>query len=215
MNNNITKTSQGDFNVEPTKEPEPLFSWNDLENLKDDINWDEVLVSGDITETQNQQPFDSWTPYIQASKDDSLESVTERLEDLLKIQCGHGNYDYDEYMFGMANGMILAHALMTGEDPEYLDRPEEWLADVDTTIAPVSASSMVGTQPSQPEYDNVEFDHPSMACKEADPFDPWAASLDELADEMRTQIDREIIEELIECVEEEKVDDYERAMKGM
>jgi len=29
----------------------------------------------------------------------------------------------------MANGLILALAVMKGEDPQYLDAPEQWLED--------------------------------------------------------------------------------------
>ena len=38
-----------------------------------------------------------------------------------KIQCTDGNWDYDEYMRGMANGIILALAIMEGKEPEYKD----------------------------------------------------------------------------------------------
>lgn len=37
--------------------------------------------------------------------------ISQRLSDLesvLKIQCSKGNYDYDDYMRGMANGLLLA-----------------------------------------------------------------------------------------------------------
>lgn len=51
----------------------------------------------------------------------------EQLRDLTKIQCAHGNWNYDPYMHGMANGMILALSIMEGTEPKYLDAPEQWL----------------------------------------------------------------------------------------
>jgi len=53
-----------------------------------------------------------------------METKVEILKQLTEIQCSKGNYDYDEYMRGMANGMILAVATMEGVDPEYIKAPE-------------------------------------------------------------------------------------------
>lgn len=47
----------------------------------------------------------------------ALDSVTE-------ISTSKGNYDANPYMWGMANGLILAQAIMKDETPAYLDRPE-------------------------------------------------------------------------------------------
>ena len=49
------------------------------------------------------------------------------LRDLTQIQCSDGNWNYDPYMHGMANGMILALSLFEGGEPEYLESPTEWL----------------------------------------------------------------------------------------
>lgn len=49
--------------------------------------------------------------------------MTERLkqlENVTKIQCSKGNFDQDEYMRGMANGLILARAIMNGEEPKFI-----------------------------------------------------------------------------------------------
>jgi hypothetical protein len=40
-----------------------------------------------------------------------------------------GNAGYSEYLHGMANGLILALAIMEGRTPVYLEQPEEWLRD--------------------------------------------------------------------------------------
>ncbi len=52
------------------------------------------------------------------------------LKELVNIQCSPGNWNYDAYMHGMANGMILLLAIMESKIPEYLEAPKEWLCDI-------------------------------------------------------------------------------------
>ena len=60
----------------------------------------------------------------------------EKLQDLSDIQCQDGNWNYDPYMHGLANGMLLAiHILEDAKDnssPLYKDAPKHWLSDFDT-----------------------------------------------------------------------------------
>lgn len=58
-----------------------------------------------------------------------MDEKIDSMRDLLKVQCSTGNYDYDPYMHGMANGMILFLALIEGNDPEFMDAPAKWLVD--------------------------------------------------------------------------------------
>ena len=51
------------------------------------------------------------------------------LKGMIKVQCSDGNWNYDSYMHGMANGMIFCLSLFTNERPEYLSAPEKWLKD--------------------------------------------------------------------------------------
>jgi len=53
----------------------------------------------------------------------------EEIQSAIDIQCSDGNWNYSEYMMGMANGMIFVKSCLTGEDPEYLDGPEVWGKD--------------------------------------------------------------------------------------
>uniref|UniRef100_A0A6M3KDM0 Uncharacterized protein n=1 Tax=viral metagenome TaxID=1070528 RepID=A0A6M3KDM0_9ZZZZ len=53
----------------------------------------------------------------------------EALREQIKIQCSDGNWNYDPYMHGMANGLICALATIEGTEPEYLNPPETWLCD--------------------------------------------------------------------------------------
>lgn len=59
----------------------------------------------------------------------TLEERIKKLKEMIDVQCSNGNWNYDPYMHGMANGMIFCEALMTGEDPEFLEAPKVWLHD--------------------------------------------------------------------------------------
>lgn len=58
-----------------------------------------------------------------------LQNAIQTLRDLTQVQCNDGNWNYDPYMHGMANGMILALSLFEAGEPKYLDEPAEWLKD--------------------------------------------------------------------------------------
>lgn len=60
------------------------------------------------------------------------ELIAERLTKLqqaAEVQCSTGNWNVDPYMHGMANGLILALAIMKDETPRYLQAPPKWLSD--------------------------------------------------------------------------------------
>lgn len=59
----------------------------------------------------------------------STKTPIEKLNNLIDIQCSDGNWNYDAYMQGMANGMILARSVFTDEDPQFLEAPKAWLSD--------------------------------------------------------------------------------------
>ena len=67
----------------------------------------------------------------------------EALREQVKIQCSDGNWNYDRYMHGMANGLICALATIEDKNPEYLDAPKLWLCDikVDGELEPEQNSS--------------------------------------------------------------------------
>ena len=50
-----------------------------------------------------------------------------RLKELAKLASVKGSSDFDGYLRGMANGLILAVAVIEGADPEYLEHPERYL----------------------------------------------------------------------------------------
>lgn len=58
-----------------------------------------------------------------------MEEYVEQLEDLIKIQCMDGTWNFDSYNMGLANGLILARAVAKDEDPKFLEAPKRWLKD--------------------------------------------------------------------------------------
>lgn len=58
-----------------------------------------------------------------------MKTALEKLEDVTAIATSKGNYDCNAYMHGMANGLILARAIVRDDKGEvpYLDAPKEWL----------------------------------------------------------------------------------------
>lgn len=62
-------------------------------------------------------------------KEDILVQRIRELREILRLQLTTGNWDFDPYMHGLANGLILAMATMDGVTPDYLEPPEEWVAD--------------------------------------------------------------------------------------
>ena len=69
-----------------------------------------------------------------------MKSPADKLADIVAIQCSDGNWNYDPYMQGMANGLILAQAILTDTDPQFLSAPAEWLHDKPSE-APVEADA--------------------------------------------------------------------------
>jgi len=60
-------------------------------------------------------------------KTPTLEQRLAFLVNARNIQCSSGNWDHSPYQLGYANGIILALAILTDKEPEFLDPPAEWL----------------------------------------------------------------------------------------
>ena len=41
------------------------------------------------------------------------------LKDICETQCSKGNYDANEYMRGLANGLLIANSIFTGKEPSF------------------------------------------------------------------------------------------------
>jgi len=53
-----------------------------------------------------------------------MKDLLVKLNECKKIQGEKGNYDYDEYMFGLYNGLELACAIMEEREPIYKNKDE-------------------------------------------------------------------------------------------
>lgn len=83
------------------------------------------------------------------------------LEDIVKVQCANGNWNYDPYMQGMANGMLLSLNVATDDprEPLFKEAPEVWLADIpmDPSIQPVSVQGSLKTATEYTDEDLAEW----------------------------------------------------------
>ena len=67
---------------------------------------------------------------IESITGDSKElSLEDQIARVIETQCSDGNWNYDAYMHGMANGMILIQSIVTGKSPTFLEAPEQWIYD--------------------------------------------------------------------------------------
>jgi hypothetical protein len=79
---------------------------------------------------------------VQHIKDEGLipKGRVDKLKQMTDLQCTPGNWDYDPYMHGMANGMIYAHWLMMGNEMmtcPFKETPPTWGRDrVRTNVKP-------------------------------------------------------------------------------
>ena len=71
-----------------------------------------------------------------------LQNSVKSLREMIDIQCSDGNWNYDPYMHGMANGMLFALSLFDDKRPEYLKAPEVWLKDVPNDEKPTAVSAI-------------------------------------------------------------------------
>lgn len=53
----------------------------------------------------------------------------DKLKDVLNIQCTNGNWNYNQYMHGFVNGLILASSIMSETEPVFFESPIAWLKD--------------------------------------------------------------------------------------
>lgn len=53
----------------------------------------------------------------------------EALARVAAMQSEDGNWNYAPYMHGYANGLILALAIMTGQEAKFLEAPAQWIGD--------------------------------------------------------------------------------------
>jgi hypothetical protein len=65
---------------------------------------------------------------------DMYEEKLEVLRANVAVQSSDGNWNYDPYNHGYANGLILAEAIMHDLEPIFLDAPKEWISERDGLV---------------------------------------------------------------------------------
>lgn len=65
-----------------------------------------------------------------------LGQINHDLDSLVAISSSDGNWNYSEYLLGMANGVLAARAVVTGKSPDFLSAPEQWKIDEVRKVAP-------------------------------------------------------------------------------
>ena len=76
---------------------------------------------------------------VEAERDE-LRARIKKLDDLVKIQLTDGNWNYDPYMHGMANALLVAQAVMNNSEFEGLEAPEKWLDSREGPVRPTEAT---------------------------------------------------------------------------
>ena len=86
------------------------------------------------------------------SYNDALSSLTEAIEvyskqlestqDIVNVQCNDGNWNYDPYMHGLANGMLIVQSMFTDKPPEFLEAPKVWLESISNNEKPESIETI-------------------------------------------------------------------------
>ena len=69
--------------------------------------------------------------YLKSLPKVEVSIISKDLQKMVDIQCSGGNWNYDPYMHGMANGLIMAQSVVDNTIPKFLDAPDEWLRDVE------------------------------------------------------------------------------------
>ena len=62
-------------------------------------------------------------------QDNFMKEAADKIKGLIDIQKQNGNYNYDEYMYGMLIGMEAVYYSLLEQEAKYTEKPEKWLKD--------------------------------------------------------------------------------------
>ena len=62
-------------------------------------------------------------------QDNFMKEATDKIKGLIDIQKQNGNYNYDEFMYGMLIGIEAVYYSLLEEEAQYTEKPEKWLKD--------------------------------------------------------------------------------------
>ena len=67
-------------------------------------------------------------------QDNFMKEAADKIKGLIDIQKQNGNYNYDEFMYGMLIGMEAVYYSLLGERAQFTEKPEKWFKDSITPI---------------------------------------------------------------------------------
>ncbi len=67
--------------------------------------------------------------------------IEESLKEMVEVQGRDGNWNCDEYMHGMFNGMEFMLSIVESREPQYRSKPDKWLSE-----SPRNYTLEVGTE---------------------------------------------------------------------
>jgi len=79
----------------------------------------------DVSELVLRDVIDALEQLVIDAADDVVEERLDKMQEMMQIQGSKGNWDHDEYMRGMYNGMELMMAVLEDRDPAYKDAPKD------------------------------------------------------------------------------------------
>lgn len=100
----------GDIEISIYKKANAVFKTNEYNETEDVCIHKETINIFDLLK-ENQElkkQLEEWEHHLKCSKE------------MLEIQGQKGNYDYDEYMLGLYNGMEYVMALFETREPNYI-----------------------------------------------------------------------------------------------
>lgn len=56
--------------------------------------------------------------------------IWRKVEEQIAVQKLHGNWNYNSYMHGMLNGMLLVEATAKGTEYEPYNAPKQWIENI-------------------------------------------------------------------------------------
>lgn len=62
-----------------------------------------------------------------------METKIEVAKEVQRIQGENGNWNFDEYMLGLYNGMEMILSVLEDREPEFRSPPKAWIVDVPVT----------------------------------------------------------------------------------
>lgn len=84
-------------------------------------------------EAESEAMYDDGTAQTLATDCAIIKARVGQVANMAEIQSQDGNWNYSDYMRGLANGLLLAHATMTEGAYKPFSRPAQWIEEAKRT----------------------------------------------------------------------------------